>query len=273
MKNLKGFKTTSCLVLAFCALNSSSYSYAIDSNLDTIKAVKEEKQIAPKLSMDQYVKLQKYAYDYIVNNKHNIEPEKNESGFYRINIKTPDFIDSNLGIEKLRINYWPIDDSNKILAESIHDHPKYFESYILYGGYVHSIYKMHNKSNNIDSEKLNLYRINKLADGTKSSDHLGESYVSKTMDERVKEGKLVIMPTNVVHRVLYSVPGSLSMNIVYKDKTNKDYFYTFISQGEGESNVKLTREKMSGEKRDVLLNQIEKRLFNSLFQKGHISIN
>ncbi len=177
MKNLRLYKATSCLVLAFCALNSSSYSYAAESSLNKPIVAKSEQQIAPKLSMYQYIKLQKYAYDYIVNNKYNIKPKKNESGFYRINIKTPDFIDSNLGIEKLRINYWPIDDSNKILAETIHDHPRYFESYILYGGYVHSVYNMHKKSSSKDSEKFKLYRINKLADGTKSFDDLEESYV------------------------------------------------------------------------------------------------
>ena len=273
MKNLRLYKATSCLVFAFCTLNSSSYSYAAESSLNKPIVAKSEQQIAPKLSMDQYIKLQKYAYDYIVNNKYNIKPEKNESGFYRINIKTPDFIDSNLGIEKLRINYWPIDDSNKILAETIHDHPRYFESYILYGGYVHSIYNMHEKSSRKDSEKFKLYRINKLADGTKSFDDLGESYVIKSRDERVKEGKLVIMPTNVIHQVLYSVPGSLSMNIVYNDKTNKDYFYNFVSQNGSKNDIKLTRAKISGEKRDGLLNQIEKRLFNSLFQKGYISID
>ncbi len=81
------------------------------------------------------------------------------------------------------------------------------------------------------------------------------------------------MPTNVIHQVLYSVPGSLSMNIVYNDKTNKDYFYNFVSQNGSKNDIKLTRAKISEEKRDGLLNQIEKRLFNSLFQKGYISID
>ena len=67
--------------------------------------------------------------------------EKNESGFYRISIPVPRFIGCSTGMSKIRLNYWPIDTAeNNPKLESIHDHPSYFESFIVKGGYQHAIY-------------------------------------------------------------------------------------------------------------------------------------
>ena len=49
----------------------------LESSLNEFKVAKAKQQIVLKLSMGQYIKLQKYAY--IVNNKYNIEPEKKVS--------------------------------------------------------------------------------------------------------------------------------------------------------------------------------------------------
>lgn len=144
-----------------------------------------------------------YAHEYVVKNKDSIVPEKNESGFYRINLDAPAFLSKNLGVEKLRLHYWPVDDSNTIKKESIHNHPKYFESFIINGGYKHSIYSMHTEPSAAKTKKFNLFRINKQEANTKNFDNLGTTFISKDKNEIVKEGKIIVMPTDVIHRVLF----------------------------------------------------------------------
>lgn len=263
MTNLRKYiRAASYLLLFFCFSNNINYASA-----NKILEVNSKTQNS-RLTLNQYIKLQEYAYNYITNNKDSIKLEKNESGFYRIRINKPDFLDNKLNIDKLRLNYWPVDNSNPIVKESIHDHPSYFESYILYGGYVHSTYFMQNTKYNTKSKEMKLYRINKNYNGSKSFDSLGNVFINKIQDEKVKEGQIVVMSTDVIHRVLYSVPGSLSLNVVYKDKTNKDCFNTFVSKNGSEKDVILTRPIISGLTRKTLLDQIENKLFNSMYQKN-----
>ena len=65
---------------------------------------------------------------------------KNESGFIRINIPVDNSLSNK--IEKLRLNYWNPEAGLEILPESIHTHPRYFESFIIQGGYKHELYKL-----------------------------------------------------------------------------------------------------------------------------------
>ena len=249
-------------------LNFSNYVLADKTQTQNLSTNIVEYEDSGRLNRQQLDNVIKYAHKFILENKDSIVPEKNESGFYRINLEAPDYMAKNLQIEKLRIHYWPLDKSNYIRDESIHDHPKYFESLIINGGYKHSIYSMNTLPVVVGAKKLNLVKINKNEGETKTSDNLGKIYVSKAKDEVVKEGKVVVMPTDVIHRVLFSVPGSLSINVVYKDKHNKDYYNVMLSENATENDIVTSRVKVSGDLKNNIINEIEKRLLNKLFQRN-----
>lgn len=269
MKLLKSYKKSiSSILLVFSVLNYDYYALADSTSAAHLNHKTEQHNYAGKLSDAEWINLMQYAHRYVIQNKESIVPEKNESGFYRINLKAPDFLPENLGIEKLRLHYWPIDNSIIIKEESIHDHPKYFESLIINGGYKHSIYSMHTKPTVNGAKKFNLFRINKGENSSKSFEKLGTTFISKDKDESVKERKVVVMPTDVIHRVLFSVPGSLSINVVYKDKYNKNYYNVMLTENATEKDVSSSRIKVSGELKKKVINEIESRLFNALFQRG-----
>jgi hypothetical protein len=125
---------------------------------------------------------------------------------------------------------------------------------------------MHTKPIVNGAKKFSLFRVNKEED-SKNFDKLGSIFISKDQDETVKAGKTVVMPTNVIHRVLFSVPGSLSMNVVYKDKHNKDYYNVMLSESGSEKDIVTSRIKVSGPSKDKAINEVEKFLFNGLFRE------
>lgn len=255
------------ILLASSILNSINDSLANSTSTKHVQNERTQQPLKAKLNLKEYINLEKYVYEYIHNNKNFIKPEKNESGFFRINIQAPEFINKDLGIEKLRLHYWPLDDSNTIQKETIHDHPKYFESFILSGGYIHSIYSMY-KYNINKAEKCQLFKINKEND-LKTAVPVGAMFISKDKDETVKEGNIVVMTPDIIHRVLYSVPGSLTLNVVYKDIHNKDYYNIMLTEKATKEDIITSRRVIDGKMKDKILNEIEKRLLNSLFQSGH----
>ncbi len=58
------------------------------------------------------------------------------------------------------------------------------------------------------------------------------------------------------------------MNVVYKDKTNKDYYHVFISDKGNEKDVKTERVKLLGTDKLNIINEVEKRLLNNIFQRN-----
>ena len=263
----KLMRITSCFMLIMSVLNFTNYTLANELQTHNFKPNKQH-GITGRLNRKQWNDLLKYSHEYVLKNKDSIFPEKNESGFFRINIKAPEALSKRLNIDKLRLHYWPIDKSNYIRDESIHNHPKYFESFIINGGYKHSIYKMNQLPIIVGARKLNLVRINKHENGTKTNNKLGNVYVNKEKDEIVKEGDITVMPTDVIHRVLFSVPGSLSMNVVYKDKHNKDYYNIMLTDNATDNDILTSRIQIKGKQKDKIVNEVEKRLLNNLFQRS-----
>lgn len=230
---------------------------------------KEERQ----LDRNDWIKLVKYSHKYISNYKSKILPEQNESGFYRINIETPNFLPKALGIEKIRLHYWSTDDSSFFQEESIHSHPKYFESYIVNGGYKHTIYEKIDKSKSLANDKqqpfkkYNLFKMQKTSNISKNYQNLGKVYLKENKVEKVKEGTIVSMPKSIIHKVMFSIPGSLSINVVYKNNyIQKTEYDILISNSGNKDNVRLTRATLTNTKRKKVLNEIENVLFNSVFQ-------
>lgn len=208
---------------------------------------------------EEWLALIDYSYNYIKQHQDTLVVEKNESGFYRINLPAPGSLKS---VEKLRLHYWPIDSSTQILEESIHDHPKLFESYIVNGGYQHALYNKSDTSVNVS--KYAIFKVNKLQKGFNIA---GKTYLHEVHIEKAKEKAIVVMPTDVIHRVFTYVPGTLSMNIVYEDSTNKDYYNVFISENGSEDDVKTERVSLAGTEKASIIKEVLARLFNSIFQR------
>lgn len=247
-------KTLVCISLL---LSTSALSAVLSEFED--KSI--ESTVKSRLNRTEWFNLIDYSYSYITKNKSKIEVEENESGFYRINIPAPAFIKHKA--EKVRLHYWPINTSNGILIESIHDHPKFFESFIINGGYKHALY---NKKNSLKKDTLlyTVFRINKEKKGVQD---LGSIYLKEAKVEKVKENTTVVIPTEVIHRVLFSMQGTLSLNVVYKDSMNKHYYNVYISQKGSRDDVKTERVKLLGSEKNSIINEVEKRLLNHKFQR------
>lgn len=83
-----------------------------------------------------------YAASFLGKNFNKIVCQKNESGFVRINIPVlKEFKNIFPTVRKIRLNYWTPESEVIINPESIHNHPSYFESLIIKGGYTHQIYR------------------------------------------------------------------------------------------------------------------------------------
>lgn len=169
--NKRIIKVINHIVLLATISSSFNYSFANEQLDSSLTVTKTQTENTSRLSTEQWNRLLQYSYEYIVKNKNSIVPEENESGFYRINIQAPDFIPQDLKINKLRIHYWPLDTAEYIRDETIHDHPKYFESLIINGGYIHSIYNMNSSPIAIGAKKLNLVKINKVDSNTRFCEH------------------------------------------------------------------------------------------------------
>ena len=225
------------------------------------------------LCKKEWYQLIEYAYKKIKIDNFDIKAERNESGFYRINLPIPKNIASKLKIEKIRLNYWPTDNSNPITTENFHDHPKYFESLIINGGYKHAIsdLKISYKNNNYQdlsksSNKYTMYRINKAVDGKKDFQSMGSVLLYNNREEYVKEASIISMPVSVVHRVLFSIPGSLSMNVIFNKQDNKKYYNVMVPIDQDKGKVSTDREIVDGKLKTKIINEIKQRLFNALFQ-------
>lgn len=101
------------------------------------------------------------AQQYLIKNKDSITFHKNESGFIRMTfpdsvLAPDDRIHQLENGDVLRANFWFYKSSESGLGdESIHDHPREFQSYIVSGGYEHIIYRVVNERKKIFI--INLY--------------------------------------------------------------------------------------------------------------------
>ena len=202
------------------------------------------------------------AYRYLVDNKEKITFAKNESGFIRMQfpkwVLEPDKTIAPLESgDILRANYWYYTSTSDcgVGDESIHDHPRQFQSYIVHGGYEHELYELIDSANTngkfnlpylLSSEHLSdLYQLfcakKSLPDmygsnvfkfsidkKNKSISYQGKFILKKTGIETTKQGDIVSIDTDMIHRVskYHTVPNqkTLSLNIV----RNKGKFVTNI---------------------------------------------
>src|SRR4029077_11837607 len=161
------------------------------------------------LSKSHFAELVSYAQDYLHTNS-NVTVEANPSGFYRIRLPIPKGFFLEKKMEALRLHYWP--PGTKLnMVEALHDHPNYFESMILNGGYTHSVYR-HAKDDE-SGESFRLHRILKAFGNPEERNPLERNIFSLGMvklinlgEEMVSENFTVRFPKSLIHQVLTYQP-------------------------------------------------------------------
>jgi hypothetical protein len=177
-------------------------------------------QVIPRLSQKKFKELTAYAYSFLNANKNQAVCERGESGFVRISVPP---VKELLGdIEKIRINYWPL--NIKISDENIHSHTRSFESMIINGNYTHEHYEQHDQ---IVKDHVR-YRIYKEENNQKN--YFFECTVGLKLSEKRShnEGDIIVFPKEFIHRLSSVAPNTLSINVVFKE--SHEYYNVFLPE-------------------------------------------
>ncbi len=200
-----------------------------------------------KISQPEFKEMAVYTNKFLKDNFYRLACQKNESGFVRINIPIHKEVKPLFkGISKIRLNYWDPETGVAIQPESIHNHPNYFESLIIKGGYDHALYEIDDDQKHTPYD---LYRIMKEADN-KSFSFIGQAFLKHLKDETFNKGNVVIFDKDLIHRVLKTNPKTLTMNAIFNGSSldNKSYYNVFLTQNGKLDDVKTSREIISNHK-------------------------
>jgi hypothetical protein len=207
------------------------------------KSYSNQKSISviPRLNKEKALELAKYSLQFLNENKGKVVGLKNESGFIRITIPTAQF--EKWGIDKIRLNYWSPENDIDIEPESIHNHPRYFESFIVHGGYTHAKYKFSQ-----DKKNENRYKQYRLYKGKQDKyfEFKGVVQLKHLENESVKSGMVNAFPLSLIHRVLSTEVSTLSLNVLYdsnKNENEEKFYDVFISsEAHSSEHIKTKRE-------------------------------
>lgn len=181
--------------------------------------------------------------------------KKNESGFIRVTIPTTEF--KKWGINGIVIQ-----------PESLHNHPRYFESFLVHGGYTHAIYKASQVEQNLTDE-YEQYRLYKKKQN-KFFERKGIIRLQLVKNESVENGITTVFPTSLVHRILTTKGETLSLNVLYsfdKNENTNDFYDVFVSPGIGSSEyIKTKRVFLAHKETTKIINKIIQLLEQFIFQ-------
>ena len=209
-----------------------------------------------RISHESFKKLALYSEGYLKKNIDKIACQENESGFLRIGIPLNEEKKNEYpGLEKLRVNYWSQLVKIEIVPESIHTHPGYFESFIITGGYQHALY-------NIGSNKDELhdcYRILKQG-ARRTMAFMGKVPIVFSKMEVVRAGEIKAIHLDLIHRVVETMPNTLSLNAVWREES-RDYYDLFLTESASpEDDVRTERALLSNQDSRIII----KNIINSL---------
>lgn len=209
-------------------------------------------QTSPAIvDIEQYHTLAKYAYDYLLQlPKESLTMAKNPTGFIRIHLPVPESWSGKL--EALRLNYWapgiPIE-----TVEAAHNHPRYFESLIIKGGYRHRLFRETSKSD------LALhYRSHRMIKGTDSERNIfcmGGLYIQDMGEVDVQEPSIVSFPKTLIHQVTSAKTGTLTLNCVFNGNESISSFDVFLPVKDSAEPL-VERESVIGEDSNRILQEI-----------------
>ncbi|MFA6065670.1 MAG: hypothetical protein WC707_00635 [Candidatus Babeliaceae bacterium] len=222
---------------------------AMDKSIKLLNTINQ----ASRVDRAQFKELAKYSQSFLMTNIDKLACQKNESGFIRINIPILKQVRSKFcGIKKIRANYWTPNAGIVISPESIHTHPNYFESFIVKGGYNHEIYEPGNKKNS----KYDLYRILKDGD-SKSFVFIGDTSLQFVKNECVEQGAIKAFDKKMIHRVMNTMPETLSLNVVFNDNNEDQASYNIYLTKHGKlGDVKTIRDLISNDKSKPFIHEI-----------------
>lgn len=198
----------------------------------------KQKPIKSRLKKHDFVGLGRYARNYLADNFGTLACQKNESGFVRYTIPAPKDVQD---IEKIRLNFWH--EKFNIDPETVHNHPRYFESFIVKGGYQHDLYE----KDGLTAEEYDNYRIFKDKKNNKNMMYIGPTHLENIASETTKTGDIVTFPDTMIHRVIKTDPKSLSLNVVFKDAQEEPFYDVFLAKGATMKKVKIQRPVIVGE--------------------------
>ncbi len=193
---------------------------SICKNLLDGKIEEVEDSVAPLTERD-FNKFVAYALDYLEKaDFESLQFVKNPTGFVRLHIPTPPDMEDRL--ENVRLNYWPLDFRLDVV-EAQHTHPRYFESRILEGGYTHALFEK--------SEEGTPFRSHGIFKDTveeRSIIFKGPVKLRHLKDEKKAVGSIIRFPRSLIHQVIDTTPGTLTLNCVFKGSSHP-VFDVFVS--------------------------------------------
>ena len=182
-----------------------------------------------KLDLGIYQKILHLIHNFLLENHHDTTWEQNDSGFVRLDIPDnlldkPEKLKHN--IAKMRLNFWPNNEPEEINEDTLHTHPRYFESYLVHGQYNHRVYA--EDKNNI-SYPYNKFQMVRLPEKEVKAVLETTTGLERIHEKTIRQGDIVALPKCMIHKLLLTYPKTLSLNIVFKnqDETGKDDKTTF----------------------------------------------
>ncbi len=189
-------------------------------------SIKETTPVKPQLTACDSTNLIAYVREYLHTHAiGSLTIKKNPTGFVRVHLPPPEYLAEK--IEVIRVNYWfpavPID-----VIEAPHSHPRYFESIIVQGGYRHSLFRPTNQE--VVSTPHRVHRIFKNTAEERNIFCMGVSYLESLGEELVTQGSIVAFPRSLIHQVVQSQPFTLTINSVFRDAPETEYFDIFMPE-------------------------------------------
>ncbi len=249
MKQIISLKIINLQIFSFCVIFSLQ-----GMHLGSLK-------LPLRINFDKSQNLAIYAKKFLEKHADKVVYQANESGFVRINI--PIMEES---IEKIRLNYWPAHMVNAISPETVHSHPRYFESIIIQGGYKHQLYNKHviNEYTSYDH-----YKIFKDLQDKKKFMFIGKSKLALAGIESTQKNSIIGFPASMIHRVLSTEPSTLSLNVVFKDCNLEPYYDVYVSPDGSVSDVKVARKNLILDETDLLTAEIINALQTFIIPEGN----
>jgi hypothetical protein len=208
----------------------------------------------PFLKIKEFHDLAKYSREFLQKNGHRLALQENETGFVRISLPPPPSFSNK--IEKIRLNYWAPDSGIEIQPESIHNHPRYFESFIINGGYNHALYEFTSETDNQPYSQFRIFRKNNGQE--KNFMFIGPSQLKFIKQEFFANGAQIPFKKSMIHRVLSTYPATLTLNVVLKGDAAENSYDVFISPDGSFNDVKIERK--------ILLNEESKQFTHEIIE-------
>jgi tetratricopeptide (TPR) repeat protein len=182
----------------------------------------EEETGECRISKEQFEELATHALSHLesIEDLSTAKLEKNPTGFVRLRLPVPKSLADK--IEMLRLNFWTSAVTIKTV-EAPHNHPRYFESMIIQGGYTHNVFH-----ETADSTSYVVNRIFKGSSDKRNILHAGKLSLSLKDTVQVSGGAMIPFPQSLIHQVLHTAGETMSINCVLKDDKNRSYYDVYL---------------------------------------------